>query len=72
MYVWLILLAAIAIAVRRLLVGYPRPGAPALAILAPREACFLDAAAEATFPAGGAIPLAGRDAGLPRYVTHTP
>ncbi len=68
MYFWLVLLAVIGLAVRRLLVGYPRSGAPALVVLAPREACFLDAAADATFPAGGAIPLSGLDAGLPRYV----
>ena len=52
---------------RRFFAGYPKPAGP-LAVLARREACFLDAAASATFPAGGAIPLAGSEAGLPRYV----
>jgi hypothetical protein len=70
-YLWLILLAAIGLAIglalRRLFAGYPRPVEP-LTLLASREANFLVAAAEATFPAGGAIPLSGRDAGLPRYV----
>ena len=32
------------------------------------EACFLDAAAEAMFPDGGAIPLSGIEANLPRYI----
>ena len=67
MYAWLILLAAIGLALRRLFVGYPRP-VESLKWLASREVSFLVAAAEATFPAGGAIPLAGLDAGLPRYV----
>ena len=70
MYWWLVPLAAIAFLVfglRRFFAGYPRP-VESLGVLTPREARFLDAAAEATFPAGGAIPLAGKDAGLPRYV----
>ncbi len=67
MYLWTLLIAAIGYAVVRIFLGYPRP-AERLQILAAREASFLDAAAEATFPDGGAIPLAGRDAGLPRYV----
>ena len=70
MDLWLFLIAAAGCsgyAGYRIFLGYPRPAA-GLAILAPREARFLDAVADATFPAGGAIPLAGLDAGLPRYV----
>jgi hypothetical protein len=67
------LLAGIAVAgllgwaVWRLGFGYPRPRVR-YALLAAREAAFLDAAAEATFPAGGAIPLSGHEADLPGYV----
>jgi hypothetical protein len=66
---WIFLIAAGSLAYvgYRIFAGYPRPAGP-LAVLAPREACFLDAVAAATFPGGGAIPLAGQDAGLPRYV----
>jgi len=52
--------------VRRLFFGYPPPRAR-YGHLARREAAFLDAAAEATFPPGGAIPLSGREADLPGY-----
>jgi hypothetical protein len=64
---WLLLALFAAYAFARILLGYPRPRS-ALRLLAAREAAFLDAAAEATFPAGGAIPLSGRDADLPGYV----
>ena len=67
MYALLSLIAAAGYTGYRIFVGYPRP-AGRFVILAPREVRFLDAVAEATFPAGGAIPLAGLDAGLPRYV----
>lgn len=56
-----------AYAATRLFVGYP-PSRGTLRLLAPREVAFLDAAAEATFPAGGAVPLSGREADLPGYV----
>ena len=46
-----LLLAAIGLALRRLFVGYPQP-VERLSVLASREASFLVAAAEATFPAG--------------------
>jgi hypothetical protein len=58
--------AFIAYAITRLFLGYPQPKAR-LALIRPREAAFLDAAADAMFPAGGAVPLAGGDAELPRY-----
>lgn len=68
MSVFLLLLALFsAYAFTRLFVGYPRPRS-SLRLLAAREAAFLDAAAEATFPAGGAVPLSGREADLPAYV----
>lgn len=53
-------------ALRRLLFGYPRPRGT-YHLLAAREAAFLDAAAEAIFPAGSAIPLSGLEAELPGY-----
>jgi hypothetical protein len=62
-----LLLAALAYAVWRLFLGYPRPER-SFAHLRPWEVAFLDAAAEAMFPAGGAMALSGRDADLPRYV----
>jgi hypothetical protein len=58
---------AIAFAVWRLFLGYPRHER-AFSHLRPGEVAFLDAAAEAMFPAGGAIAISGRDADLPRYV----
>ncbi len=64
---WVLLGAAIGYGLARVFAGYPRPE-PAYRVLARREAAFLDAAAEATFPAGGAIPSSGREAGLPGYV----
>lgn len=67
MILWLILALFAAYAFARLFLGYSQPRS-AHRILAAREAAFLDAAAEATFPAGGAIPLSGREADLPGYV----
>ena len=55
------------IGLARIFAGYPRP-ARAWKVLAPREAALVAAAAEATFPAGGAIPPSGRDAGVDAYV----
>ena len=63
---WVLLALFAACAVWRLFLGYPKPRS-SHRLLAPREVAFLGAAAEATFPAGGAIPLAGRDADLPGY-----
>jgi hypothetical protein len=64
--VWSLLLLFVAYSVWRLFLGYPRPRRT-YGLLAAREVAFLDAAAEATFPPGGAIPLSGRDADLPGY-----
>lgn len=50
----------------RLFLGYP-PARRAHRFVRRREAAFLDAAAEATFPADGPIPLSGREADLPAY-----
>jgi hypothetical protein len=63
---WILLAAAAGYALARTCAGYPRPARP-LAVLAPREAAFLDAAAEATFPPGGAIAASGRAAGVALY-----
>ena len=51
----------------RLFLGYPRSH-EGLRVLAPREAVFLDAAAEALFPPGSDLPLSGGQADLPGYV----
>jgi hypothetical protein len=63
---WLILAFVLAYSTWRLFLGYPRVR-ESYRLLAPREVAFLDSAAAAVFPPGGAIPLAGADAGLPRY-----
>ncbi|MDJ0848744.1 MAG: hypothetical protein QNK04_10225 [Myxococcota bacterium] len=63
---WLILGAAAIYALARFFAGYPRPARP-LGVLAPREAAFLDAAAEATFPPGGAIAISGCEAEVAAY-----
>ena len=68
MSIWLgiVLLAAAALALRRVFAGYPAAD-PDFAYVSPREARFLASAAEAMFPAGGAIPLSGVEADLPRF-----
>lgn len=65
MAVWLALALVAALAARRVFLGYPRPG---MKTLAPREAAFVAAASEAMFPAGGAVPESGPDAGVPEFV----
>lgn len=67
MIVWTLIAVFAAWAGWRLFGGYPAPEA-SLEVLAPREAAFLDAAAEAMFPAAGVLPISGREAELPRYV----
>ena len=64
---WLLFFAFAIFALRRLFFGYPAATKP-MAVLAAREVAFLDAAADAMFPAGGEIPLSGREADLPGYV----
>lgn len=51
----------------RVFAGYPQSRTP-LPNLGRGEVAFLEAAAEAMFPEGGAIPLSGRDADLPGYL----
>ena len=63
---WFILTIALGYGWARLFAGYPRPEA-GIQVLAAREVAFLDAAAQATFPPGGAIPASGREAGIPAY-----
>ncbi|MGH0036703.1 MAG: gluconate 2-dehydrogenase subunit 3 family protein [Myxococcota bacterium] len=67
MIVTVLLLAALAYAVWRLFLGYPRRERT-FDHLRPGEVAFLDAAADAMFPAGGALDLSGRDVDLPGYV----
>jgi hypothetical protein len=52
----------------RLFGGYGRPEAERFAFLAPREAAFLTAAADALYPPGGVVPPSGVEAGIPEYV----
>jgi len=67
-YVYWIALAIVSLlAVRRVAIGYPAPSR-SYQYLARREAAFLEAAAEATFPAGGTIPVSGLEADLPHFV----
>lgn len=62
-----LVLILIVYAVRRLAFGYGEPRGE-YRRLRRHEAAFLDGAAEAMFPEGGAIPLSGLEADLPRYV----
>lgn len=63
---WVVILSALGYALKRLGLGYPR--CAGFRRLRAGEVAFLDAAAEVMFPGGGAIPLSGRDAEIPRYV----
>jgi hypothetical protein len=65
MWAWIALIAVGYLAVRRFFAGYPGPG---LRTLAPREAAFVAAAADALFPTGGAVTPSGVDAGVPEYI----
>ena len=57
--VWLLLALALAYGLTRVAAGYPRP-LRAFGFLMRGEAAFLKAAAEATFPPAGAIPISGQ------------
>ena len=64
---WILLAAALVYAVARVAFGYREPERP-LTRLTRGEAAFLAAAAEATFPSGGALPSSGRESRIPAYV----
>lgn len=64
---WLCLVAAVLYAFHRFWRGYPPPPSE-FRHLARHEVAFVDAAADAIFPAGGAVPPSGRDAQIPAYV----
>jgi hypothetical protein len=66
--VLLVLLAALSVAAWRLLGGPSHPEPGRFRVLFAREAAFLSAASDAMFPAGGAIPPSGSEAGIPEYV----
>jgi len=51
----------------RFAVGYP-PAPPGLGVLFRGEAAFIEAAAEAFFPGGAGVSVAGVDARLPHYI----
>ncbi len=63
----LLLAFALAYGLIRVAAGYPRPPR-AFGFLMRGEAAFLRAAAEATYPAAGAIPISGGDAKISEYV----
>jgi len=64
--------AVLALAIAGWLAGrclvYPPPAAGRLRVLGRGPAAFAEAAAEAVFPADGAVPLSGRDAGVSAYL----
>jgi len=60
---WIPIAVAALWAVRRLLFAYPRP-AVRYEVITAREAAFLDAVAQTTFPPGGSIPISGREADI--------
>jgi hypothetical protein len=66
MWIWLLVAVALGYAVSRVALGYPRPPRRFQSLFR-SEVAFLAGAAEATFPAGGAIPASGLDADLPVY-----
>ena len=66
MIVWIVVGLFAAYTGWRLFLGYP-PARRSHRYVRSREAAFLDAAAEAVFPEGGAITLSGREADLPAY-----
>lgn len=64
---WTILPIGGVLLLRRLFTGYPGPPA-GTACLAPREWATISAAADATFPEGGALPPSAEQAGVARHV----
>ena len=66
---WILIAVALAYAVARVAFGYRAPESP-LPRLTRGEAAFLAAAADATFPSGGALPSSGRDARVPAYINR--
>jgi hypothetical protein len=66
MLVWVVLVLAVGLGLARVFAGYPRRPRP-LDRISAREAAFLDAAAEATFPGSGAIPVSGRESDVPHH-----
>jgi hypothetical protein len=61
------ILAGVAWLCARFVVGYPTPP-PSVRLLRPREYATITAAASATFPRGGAVPLSGMDANVAGHV----
>jgi hypothetical protein len=59
---------SIALLVRGLFFGYPRPAIAGLRNLSAKEQAIVAAVADAMFPKGGAIPLSGTEAGLVAYM----
>lgn len=60
------LLAAVALALRGVVLGYPPPTKES-SILSAKEQAILVAAADAFFPTGGAISMSGTEAGVVTY-----
>jgi len=66
MFAWLAVTGILAWGLYRIFGGYPRPESPPACLWA-RVAAFIGAAADTTFPAGGAVSPSGRDAGVIEY-----
>jgi hypothetical protein len=64
---WLALAGLVAWALARLLAGYPAPPAPTR-VLSRGERALVESGADVMFPAGGAVPPSGREAGVATYV----
>jgi len=69
MLAWLLLGAVVGYGWVRVCAGYPRQERK-YAVLAPREVALLSAAANATFPPGGALSPSGEEADLAGYIDH--
>ncbi|MCH7708599.1 MAG: hypothetical protein IH884_08905 [Myxococcales bacterium] len=63
---WLVFGAALGYGLTRVFAGYPPPPRP-FKVLNRREVALLTAAANATFPAGGAVPPSGGEADITGY-----
>jgi hypothetical protein len=64
---WVVVAVLLAAALWRVFGGY-RPAPPGTQALARRELALVSAVADAMFPAGGAIPPSGREAGVAGYL----
>lgn len=64
MWIWIVVGAVLGYTGVRIFAGYPP--APGFRVLARREVAFLDAAGDAMYPPGGALPTSGSEARISR------